>query len=87
MFNLSGSETGSYPELGNIMVPVLAIVGTVEEYFIGTPGHYLDGMSKALKNAPDFAGRVVTGAPHNYLEYESLVAELIREWLGRRRGV
>jgi pimeloyl-ACP methyl ester carboxylesterase len=81
-FNLSRTDSGEFPELRQIRVPVLAIVGSVEEAFLGTPERYISLMEAELQNAPNFTGKVIHGAPHNYLDYENEVARHIGEWLG-----
>jgi hypothetical protein len=81
MFNLSGTDRKHFPEIESITVPVLAIVGSVEEAFLGPPGAYLDSLKTHLKNAPDFEGHVIEGAPHNYQGFDARVAECIGGWL------
>ena len=80
-FNLSRTDTQEFPELRSIRVPVLTIVGSVEEFFLETPGRYLSLIEGELKNAPGFLGGVIDGAPHNYLDFEEEVAVHIGKWL------
>lgn len=82
LFNLSGTDTREFPELRSIRVPVLAIVGSVEEFFLETPAKYLSLIEDELENAPAFSGVVIEGAPHNYLDFEEEVAASIGKWLG-----
>lgn len=82
MFNLSRTDAGEFPELRSIGVPVLALVGSVDEAFLDTPAAYLEQMRTEMKSTPDFSGHVIEGAPHNYLDYEESVAERIGTWLG-----
>ena len=84
MFNLAGTDADTFPELESIKVPVLVILGSVDEEFVGAPGQYLSDLRAHMKNATDFAGFVVDGAPHNYLKYERDVAERIKGWLRAR---
>jgi pimeloyl-ACP methyl ester carboxylesterase len=87
MFNLSRTDSEEFPEIHSIRVPVLAIVGSVEEAFLEPPEEYLALIREELANAPDFAGEVIQGAPHNYLDFEDQVARRIGKWLqGRRRS-
>jgi pimeloyl-ACP methyl ester carboxylesterase len=86
IFNLSKTDTDGLAELASIGVPVLVIVGSVDEEFVGSPEEYISGLSASMRNVKDFSGHVVDGAPHNYLEYEEEVAKRTGEWLGERFG-
>jgi pimeloyl-ACP methyl ester carboxylesterase len=86
MFNLSGTDADRFDELESVRVPVLAIVGSVEEAFLGSPQDYLSAMEKQLGNAPSFTGHVIQGAPHNYLGFDAVVARHIGEWLAAARA-
>ena len=81
MFNLSETDRKHFSELESIRVPVLAIVGSVDEAFLGSAGGYLDALKARLKNAPDFEGHVIEGAPHNYQGFDAQVAKHIGGWL------
>jgi pimeloyl-ACP methyl ester carboxylesterase len=85
MFDLSRTDGQGFPELESIRVPVLTIVGSVDEAFLGTPEEYLEIIKAALVNCPGFVGEVIRGAPHNYLDFEKELALLIGKWL--RSGV
>ncbi len=85
IFNLSRTDSRDFPELRAIRVPVLAIVGSVDEAFLGTPEKYLSLIEAELGAAPDFVGEIIQGAPHNYLDFEDEVARHIGKWL--RSGV
>jgi pimeloyl-ACP methyl ester carboxylesterase len=82
IFNLSRTDTGDFKELESIEVPVLALVGSVDEAFVDDPDVYLDQIRAEMTGAPSFKGRVIRGAPHNYLNFEKQVAESIATWLG-----
>jgi pimeloyl-ACP methyl ester carboxylesterase len=82
MFNLSRTDSREFKELGSIGLPVLALVGSVDEAFLDTPAAYLEQMRAEMKATPDFSGYVIEGAPHNYLDFEEDVAERIGAWLG-----
>jgi pimeloyl-ACP methyl ester carboxylesterase len=86
MYNLSGTDRNRFAEMESLNVPVLAIVGSVDEAFLGSPGAYLDSMKAHLKNAPGFEGRVIEGAPHNYQGFDAQVAGHIAEWLRSNFG-
>ncbi|MFH1311785.1 MAG: DUF1749 domain-containing protein [Candidatus Eisenbacteria bacterium] len=86
MFNISGTDRDDYAELASIGVPVLTIVGTVEEAFVGEPQDYLNGIGGLCKNAPSFEDHVIEGAPHNYLHFETQVAERIGQWVAANFG-
>jgi pimeloyl-ACP methyl ester carboxylesterase len=86
MFNLSETDRKHFAELESIKVPVLAIVGSVEEAFLGSPDGYLDSLKARLKNAPGFEGRVIEGAPHNYQGFDDQVAGHIAGWLKSNFG-
>jgi len=81
MFNLSETDTDRFPELESVKVPVLAILGDVEESFPDTPGDYLSKMNAAMIDCTDFTGHVINGAPHNYLQKEMELAGHISSWL------
>jgi pimeloyl-ACP methyl ester carboxylesterase len=81
IFNLSRTDTGEFKELNGIKVPVLAVVGSVDEAFMAEPVDFLGQIRTELKQAPSFTGRVIQGSPHNYLDFEDRVAEHIRVWL------
>jgi pimeloyl-ACP methyl ester carboxylesterase len=84
MFNISRTDRNDFPELAGITVPVLVVVGNVEEAFTGEPQDYLNGIRGLCKNAPSFVGHVIDGAPHNYLHYERQVAGKVGEWIAAR---
>jgi pimeloyl-ACP methyl ester carboxylesterase len=86
MFNVSGTDRDRFAELADIAVPVLAIVGTVEEAFIGEPGDYLEGIRRLCRNAASFESSVIDGAPHNYLHFEAQVAGRIGGWIATHFG-
>jgi len=84
LFNLAETDTSRFEALGSISIPTLAIVGSVDEAFVGEPRDYLSRMRAKMKGVGDFTGRVIEGSPHNYLGYESTLAGLIGEWLRDR---
>ncbi len=93
IFNLSETDTSDFKDLGSIRIPTLAIVGSVGEAFIGSPDEYLSAMRSKMNQVQDFRGRIVKGAPHNYLGYETSLAGVIEgwlvdrlEWIGKREG-
>ena len=81
LFNVSGTDRSEFPELASIEVPVLMVVGSVEEAFLGEPREFLEAARKLLVNAPGFEGAVLAGAPHNYLGSDAEVGERIGAWL------
>jgi hypothetical protein len=80
-FNLSRTDTAAFEELESVPVPVLALVGSVDEAFMDAPETYLAQIRAEMKKAPSFTGHVIQGAPHNYLDFEEEVADRIRTWL------
>jgi pimeloyl-ACP methyl ester carboxylesterase len=86
MFNISGTDRRSFPELESIGVPVLSIVGSVDEAFLGSPQSYLDAIKARMSRAPGFEGHVVEGAPHNYQGFDAEVARHIGGWLKSNFG-
>jgi pimeloyl-ACP methyl ester carboxylesterase len=86
MFNLSETDRKNFAELESIKVPVLAIVGSVDEAFTGSPDGYLDSLKARLKNTPAFEGHVIEGAPHNYQGFDARVAGHIGRWLESNFG-
>jgi len=81
MFNMSRTDRQQFPELAAVKVPVLLVVGTIEEYFVGAAQGFVDRVAACLKNCPSFTGIVVEGAPHNYLGYEAKLAAVLGRWL------
>ena len=84
IFNLSKTDTDGLAELASIGVPVLVILGSVDEEFVGPPEEYISDLRASMGDVKDFSGYVVDGAPHSYLEYEKQVAARIGEWLAER---
>lgn len=84
LFNVSRTDRTEFPELGSIEVPVLMIVGSVEEAFLGDPDDFLRCSRELMKNAESFDGVVLRGAPHNYLGSDAAVGERIVAWLKSR---
>jgi pimeloyl-ACP methyl ester carboxylesterase len=81
LFNLSRTDRREFPELEAITVPVLTVVGSVEEQFIGEPDAFLRSANMVLCNADGFEGTIVEGAPHNYLGFGREVGERVGAWL------
>ncbi len=81
MYNISRTDRDQFAELASITVPVLVVVGNVEEAFVGEPRDYLDGIRGLCRNATSFEDHVIEGAPHNYLHFETQVAGRIGEWV------
>lgn len=81
LFNVSRTDTDDFPELASLTIPVLAVVGSVDEEFLGGPQEYLDSIRVICKNAPGFEGHVVVGAPHTYLHFEPEVARRVTDWV------
>lgn len=86
IFNLSKTDNKDFIELKAIRVPVLTILGTENEAFIGSAEEYLNGIRQCLAPGVDFEGKIVKGAPHNYLDYEEDVSATIASWLVRKLG-
>lgn len=81
IFNLSRTDATESPELASVGVPVLTVVGSVNEEFVGTPQAYLAGLRDLMAAAASFDGHVIEGAPHNYLHFERQLAQRIEGWL------
>ncbi|MEO0082597.1 MAG: alpha/beta fold hydrolase [candidate division WOR-3 bacterium] len=80
-FNLSRTDRRQFPELNAVRVPVLLIVGTVEEAFVQRPEEYITAIRAELKAAPSFDSTIINGAPHNYLGHEPELGAALRPWL------
>ena len=87
MFNLSRTDREEFPELNSVEVPVLMVVGTVEEAFVQPAQEYVDRVGEQLARVPSFTGVVVEGAPHNYLGCEDEVAGALDRWLADNPGL
>ena len=81
LFNLSRTDRVEFPELAAVEVPVLMIVGSVDEEFLGEPDEFLGAARGLLSNAAGFRGIVLKGAPHNYLGSDAEVGAAIGAWL------
>jgi pimeloyl-ACP methyl ester carboxylesterase len=81
MFNLAGTDRRQFEEIESIRLPVLVIVGSVEEAFVDTPDGYISDLKMHFRNAKKFTGHVIEGAPHNYLGFDAEVARRIGAWL------
>jgi pimeloyl-ACP methyl ester carboxylesterase len=81
LFNVSRTDRDEFPELASIRVPVLMMVGSVDEAFLGDPGELLKAARDLMPNAPSFEGAVLEGAPHNYLGSDAEVGNKIGAWL------
>ena len=86
MFNILRTDRDKFAELADIAVPVLAVVGTVEEEFVGAPGDYLKGIRRLSTSAASFESSIIDGAPHNYLHFEAQVAKRIGGWITTHFG-
>jgi len=84
IFNMSRTDRTEFPELAAVRVPVLMVVGTVEEAFVGSPQKYVADVEKCMVNCPSFTGAVIQGAPHNYLGHEPALAAELEGWLQDR---
>ncbi len=82
IFNLSETDRQDFFELASIKVPVLTLLGTQNEAFIGPAEEYLGKIRMWITGA-DFEGKIIQGAPHNYLDYEDDVANAICDWLAK----
>jgi pimeloyl-ACP methyl ester carboxylesterase len=86
-FNLARTDRDDFPELGSVRVPVLLLVGTVEEFFTGKAQAFVDAVGAELGQAKSFSSAVIEDAPHNYLGHESEVAAALDRWLVAHPGV
>ncbi|HEY3396949.1 MAG TPA: alpha/beta fold hydrolase [Armatimonadota bacterium] len=81
MFNMSRTDRQDFPELRAVRVPVLLVLGTVQEAFLGEPAAYAAAIQAELTGAPSCTVRLLTGARHNYLGFEPQLATAIADWL------
>ncbi|MFZ1946883.1 MAG: alpha/beta fold hydrolase [bacterium] len=81
IFNISMTDTHRLPALESVKVPVLLLVGSVEESFVGRPDEFIVDVKRRLKKTKDFTGQVIKDAPHNYLGYEAELAGHLGAWL------
>jgi pimeloyl-ACP methyl ester carboxylesterase len=86
LFNISMTETHHFPALEHIKIPLLLIVGSVDEAFIGRADEFVADVRRKIKKTKDFSGQVLSEAPHNYLGHESELAGHIGEWLKAHFG-
>jgi len=81
IFNISMTDTHTFPEIESVKTPVLVIVGSVEEAFVGRPDEFIADLKRRFKGTKDFTGHVIHGAPHNYFGYEADLERHISQWL------
>jgi pimeloyl-ACP methyl ester carboxylesterase len=81
IFNISMTDTHIFHEIESVKAPVLVIVGSVDEAFIGRPAEFIADVKRRFKGSKDFTGHVIDGAPHNYVGHEDEVGRHIGEWL------
>jgi pimeloyl-ACP methyl ester carboxylesterase len=81
IFNISMTDTHRFPVLESVKVPVLLLVGSVEESFVGRPDEFVVDVRRRMKKTKDFTGQVIKDAPHNYLGHEAELAGHLGAWL------
>jgi pimeloyl-ACP methyl ester carboxylesterase len=81
IFNISMTDTHHFREIESVRVPVLIVVGSVEEAFVGRPDEFLADVRRRLKKTKDVTGHVLDGAPHNYLGFEADLGGHVESWL------
>jgi pimeloyl-ACP methyl ester carboxylesterase len=67
--------------LSGIKEHLLVIFGNDGEYVLGDIDETLKLLKEKAINAKSFTGKVVDGAPHNYLSFENKLALTINYWL------
>ena len=86
MFNISMTDTHRFHELEAVTVPVLIVVGSVDEAFVGRPDEFLVDVRRRLKRTKNVTGHVLEGAPHNYTGFETDLGRHLEDWLRSRFG-
>ena len=86
IFNISLTDTHHFAALEGIKIPVLLIVGSVDEAFIGRSEEFIADVRRRMKKAKDFTGHVLAEAPHNYLGHERELAGHLGVWLKSHFG-
>ena len=86
IFNISMTDTHRFHELETITVPVLVLVGSVDEAFMGRPDEFLADMRRKIKKTKDVTSAVLEGSPHNYLGHEQELARHLGDWLKAHFG-
>jgi len=84
IFNISMTDTHTFHEIESVKAPVLAIVGSVEEAFVGRPDEFIADLKRRFKSTKDFTGHVIKDAAHNYLGHEDELGRHLGEWLACR---
>jgi len=84
IFNISMTDTHTFRDIESVKAPVLAIVGSVDEAFVGRPEEFIADLKRRFKGTKDFTGHVIGGAPHNYLDHEDELGRHLGEWLAGR---
>lgn len=81
LFNISMTETHHFHALEQIKIPVLLVVGSVDEAFVGRAEEFIADVKRRIKKTKDFTAYAVPEAPHNYLGHEGELAGHVAEWL------
>jgi len=69
--------------LRTIKKPSLVIYGEKDEYFLDKPSRYMEVLSKAVADKPNFEIVLVKDADHGFGGREDLLGRLITQWLTR----
>jgi pimeloyl-ACP methyl ester carboxylesterase len=86
IFNISMTDTHRFHELESIHLPVLLLVGSVEEAFLGRPDEFIADVRRRFKKTKDFTGHAIKDAPHSYLGYEAELGQHLSDWLKAHFG-
>ena len=86
IFNISMTDTHRFPALESVRIPVLVLVGSVDEAFVGRPDEFIVDVKRRLKKTKSFTGHVIKDAPHNYLGHEAELAGHLEGWLKAHFG-
>jgi pimeloyl-ACP methyl ester carboxylesterase len=83
VFDFSSSSRTEFVELAAVQCPILAVLGSVREAVVGDVGEFLVHLRAYARRSAHCATHVVAGAPHNYMDHEDRIAELVTDWVAK----
>lgn len=80
MFHSPSLVPDTVRNLGNIRLPIIITIGTVNEAYVGKPEDYVSNLRKIFKETK-LATEIIRGAGHSYIGYEKTLTDKITQWI------
>lgn len=74
---------GGHSILADITVPIISILGSIDDCVIVPHQEALEIIKKKSENCPAFDSAIINGASHSYFGHEDELANIIVHWLSR----